>query len=80
MRGSEAKTRLLKKTLQKRPKLTVAQIEIVGQFNDYAWENSRLNFEQIAKKELGPKAFPNTPSGRTFRAECKAVFDAEREP
>ena len=64
----------------KRPTLTAAQIEIVGQFNDYAFENPTLNFEQTAKKELGPKAFPNTPNGRKFRAECKAVFDAEREP
>jgi hypothetical protein len=62
----------------KRPALTAAQIEIAGQFNDYAWENPKLNFEQTARKELGPKAFPNTPNGRKFRAECKAIFDAER--
>jgi hypothetical protein len=69
-----------KKKPLKRPALTTAQIEIVGQFNDYAWENPKLNFEQTAKKELGPKAFSNTPSGRKFKAECKAVFDLEREP
>jgi hypothetical protein len=63
----------------KRPKLTAAQIEIVGQFNDYAWENRKLNFEQTAKKELGAKAFPNTANGRKFRAECKIVFDLERK-
>jgi hypothetical protein len=68
------------KKSSKRPALTEAQIEIVGQFNDYAWENPKLNFEQTARKELGPKAFPNTPNGRKFRSECKAVFDAERKP
>jgi hypothetical protein len=69
-----------KKKSPKGPELTTAQIEIVGQFNDYAWENPKLNFEQTAKKELGPKAFPNTPNGRKFKAECKAIFDLEREP
>jgi hypothetical protein len=68
-----------KKSL-KRLVLTAAQTEIVGRFNDYAWENHGLNFEQTAQKELGPNPFPNTPIGRKFRTECKAVFDAEREP
>jgi hypothetical protein len=67
-----------KRKSPKRPALTTAQIEIVGQFNDYAWENPKLSFEEVARKELGPKAFPNTPSGRKFRAECKAIFDCER--
>jgi hypothetical protein len=69
-----------KKKPLKRPALTEAQIEIVGQFNDYAWENPKLNFEQTAKKALGPQAFPNTPNGRKFKEECKAIFDLEREP
>jgi hypothetical protein len=60
--------------------LSVAQIEIVGQFNDFAWENPKLSFEATARKELGPKAFPKTPTGRKFKVECKAVFDAERQP
>jgi hypothetical protein len=68
-----------KKKSPKRPPLTTAQIEIVGQFNDCAWKNPQLNFEQTARKELGPKAFPNTPNGRKFRKECKAIFDAERK-
>jgi hypothetical protein len=69
-----------KKNSPKHSALTSAQIEIVGQFNDYSFENPKLNFEQTARKELGPKAFPNSPNGRKFKAECKAVFDAEREP
>jgi len=80
MRGQEGKTCLLKKSPPKRPQLTVAQIEIVGQFNDYAFENPSLSFAETARKELGPKAFPNTPNGRKFKSECKAIFDAEREP
>ena len=51
--------------------LTTAQIEIAGQFNDYAFENPKLNFEQTARKELGPKAFPNTPNGQKFKANAK---------
>lgn len=58
--------------------LTVAQIEIVGQFNDYACDYPRLAFDAVAKKVLGANPFPKTPNGRKFRAECKAGFDLER--
>jgi hypothetical protein len=60
-------------------RLSFAQIEVVGQFNDYAWENPKLTFEEAAKKALGSKPFPTTPNGRKFRTECKNVFDRERE-
>jgi hypothetical protein len=69
-----------KKTPKRRVNLSNAQIEIVGQFNDFAFENPRLNFEQTARKELGRNPFPRTASGRKFKAECKAIFDAERKP
>ena len=61
----------------KRISLTLQQLEIVGQFNDYAFENPGLTFEEVARKELG-KPFPNTPSGRRLRNECKKIFDRER--
>jgi hypothetical protein len=60
-------------------RLSFAQIEVVGQFNDYAWENPKLRFEEVARKELGLNPFPRTPIGRKFRIECKEVFDRERE-
>jgi hypothetical protein len=59
-------------------RLSSAQIEVVGQFNDYAWDNSKLTFEEVARKALGSNAFPKTPNGRKFRNECKSVFDRER--
>jgi len=59
-------------------RLSVAQIEVVGQFNDYAWENPKMTFEEVAKKALGSNPFPTTPNGRKFRTECKNVFDRER--
>lgn len=63
----------------KRAGLSAAQIEIVGQFNDYAFENSYLTFDEVVRKKLG-KPFPNTPNGRKFRNACKKVFDRERMP
>jgi len=60
------------------PHLSVAQLEIVGQFNDISFEYPKLNFDQAARKVLGPKPFPSTPTGRAFRKEAKAVFDQER--
>jgi len=58
--------------------LSAAQIEIAGQFNDYAFENPGLTFEETVRKELEQRAFQNTPAGRKFRNECKKVFDRER--
>ena len=58
--------------------LSVAQLEIVGQFSDYAFDYPNLNFDQVAKKVLG-SPFPNTASGRAFKREAKAVFDQERQ-
>jgi hypothetical protein len=63
----------------KRPKLSAAEIEFVGQFNDLAFENLGLSFDEVVKKELG-KPFPNTPIGRKFRNECKKVFERESRP
>jgi hypothetical protein len=62
-----------------RARLSSAQIEVVGQFNDFAWENPKLNFEEVAKKALGSNESPKTPNGRKFRTECKSVFDRERQ-
>jgi len=62
---------------RKRAQLSTGQIEIVGQFNDYAFENSYLTFDEVVRKKLG-KPFPNTPNGRKFRNACKKVFDRER--
>jgi len=60
-------------------KLTDAQIEIVGQFNDYAHDHPKLSFDEVARKEFGPNLFPKTPNGRNFRTACKSIFDRERE-
>jgi hypothetical protein len=68
-----------KRTSKGRARLSSPQIEIVGQFNDYAWENSKLGFEEVARKVLGPNPFPKTPNGQKFRNECKEVFDRERQ-
>jgi hypothetical protein len=68
------------KIAKKRVTLSPQQIEIVSQFNDYAFENSQLSFDEAVQKKFGSNFFPNTPNGRKFRAECKAIFDAERKP
>ena len=60
-------------------KLSFAQIEVVGQFNDFAWENPKSTFEAVVRKALGPNPFPKTPNGQKFRKECRRVFDRERE-
>jgi len=67
------------KKSERHARLSFAQIEVVGQFNDYAWENPKLTFEEVAKKALGSNPFPSTPNGRKFGSECKNVFDRERE-
>jgi hypothetical protein len=62
----------------RKPNLSVAQLEIVGQFSDYAFDFPDLTFDQVAKKVLGARPFPSTAIGRKFRQEAKAVFDQER--
>lgn len=69
----------LKKKSKSRASLSPEQIEIVGQFGDYAFDNPNLNFEAVARKELGSNPFLKSPNGRQFRKECKSVFDRERE-
>jgi hypothetical protein len=59
--------------------LTEAQIEIIGQFNDFSFENPDLSFEEVALKEFGPDLFPATPQGRLFEKECREIFVRERE-
>jgi hypothetical protein len=63
----------------RKARLSVAQWEIVGQFNDHSFEAPRLTFDQVAKKVLEARPFPATLVGRKFRAEAKAVFDQERK-
>jgi len=59
--------------------LTEAQLEIVGQFNDFSFENPNPPFEEVVLREFGPDLFPVTPQGRLFKMECREVFDRERE-
>ena len=47
--------------------LTEAQLEIVGQFNDYSFENPKLGIEEVVRKEFGPDLFPATPQGQAVR-------------
>jgi len=62
-----------------KPRLSVEQLEIVGAFSDYAFEYPKLDFETLARKVIGVrKPFPDTPTGRLLRRECKAIFDRER--
>jgi hypothetical protein len=42
----------------KRAKLSAAQIEIAGQFNDYAFENPGLTFDEVVLKEFGALIWP----------------------
>ena len=63
----------------RKPHLSAAQIERIGQFNDYSFEYPGLTFDEVVKKVLGPRPFPNTPIGREFEREAREVFDRERD-
>ncbi|HXA78224.1 MAG TPA: hypothetical protein VNV41_13920 [Candidatus Acidoferrales bacterium] len=63
--------------MPRKPKLTVEQLELVGQFNDAEYEYLKLSFAQAAKK-VGT-VFPNTAAGREFKRQAKEVFDGERQ-
>jgi hypothetical protein len=67
-----------KEAITPRIKLSVAQIELAAQFADHSFDYPNLTFDQVAKKVLGARPFPNTPVGRKFRRGAKAVFNQER--
>ncbi len=48
-------------------KLTEAQIEIIGRFNDLSFENPNLTFEEVVLKEVGPDLFPPNRRGGCSR-------------
>jgi hypothetical protein len=50
----------------------------VGQFNDHSYEHPKLSFEQVSLKVLRKK-FAGTENGKLFEAECRKVFDKERD-
>ena len=58
--------------------LTEDQIEIVGMFNDFSFENPTLKFDEVVLKEFATDLFPPTPQRRLFEKECREVFDRER--
>jgi hypothetical protein len=58
-----------------KPRLTLEQMEIVGQMNDISFENMKLTFEQVVKK-YGIK-FTGS-NGNLFKQECRRIFARER--
>jgi hypothetical protein len=63
-----------------RPKPTVSDLdfEMLANFSDYVADYPKLSFEEIAKK-LGVD-FVKAKNGKVWEAECRKVFDLEREP
>jgi hypothetical protein len=59
-----------------RPKLTLEQMEIVGQMNDISFENTKLTFAQVVEK-YGIKF--TEKNGKLFRRECRQIFARERK-
>jgi hypothetical protein len=59
-----------------KPRLTLEQMEIVGQMNDISFENKKLTFEQVVKKYGIKFAGEN---GKLFERECRQIFERERE-
>jgi hypothetical protein len=78
MTKPKGKTRRTAKP-KRAPQLNMEQIEIVGRFNDLAWDYPKLSFNEVAKKVL-PAGFGTGASAKRFKKEAKEVFDREREP
>ena len=63
----------------KTPTLTAAQIELVAQFADYAFDHPGQSFDEIVRRVL-PRGFGKGAAAKYFRQEAKKVFDRERAP
>ena len=59
------------------PDLNFEQVEMIGNFSDYAADYPKLSFEEIAKR-LGVD-FSKAKNRKTWKAECREVFDSERK-
>ncbi len=57
-------------------KLTVEQIRIVTMFADYAFDYPLLTFDEVARKAMGSRPFPETRIGREFERRAREVVDA----
>jgi hypothetical protein len=54
--------------------------EIVGQFNDYAFENPGKTFEEVVLKKIRAGLVSGNATGEGYsRRKCRKVFDRERE-
>jgi hypothetical protein len=58
------------------PSLDFEQIEMLGNFRDYAAKYPDLTFEEITKK-LGVD-FSKAKNGKLWEKECREVFEMER--
>ena len=72
------KSKKQKKKSKSLPKLSFEQVEIVGQMNDYSYENPGITFEEVVRKEFKQNPFPDTLNGKLYKKECRKVFDMER--
>ena len=46
--------------------LTFEQTEMLGKFGAASFDYPKLNFEEVARKLLGPKPFKATKKGKQF--------------
>lgn len=64
-------------TKAKLPDLDFEQIEMLANFSECAFDYPKLTFDEIAEK-FGVD-FTKAKNGKTWEAECREVFDRERE-
>jgi len=59
-------------------RLSFAQIEVVGQFNDYAWENPKLTLNRL-QKSARIESISENPERSQIQNRMQNVFDRERQ-
>lgn len=67
-----------KKLSPTKPQLSTEQLELIGQFSDYAFDYHILTFDEALRKGMRSRPIPKTPTGREFRRQAEEVFDQER--
>jgi hypothetical protein len=56
--------------------LSEEQLEIIGQFNDLAYEHPNRSFYELMQRVC--MKFADGPSFNVFVAACREIFDRER--
>jgi hypothetical protein len=69
---------MARKLKTRQQNLTFPQTCMIKNFEEAVFDFPKESFEQITRRMLGPKGFPNTKNTKLFRSECRRALNMSR--